>query len=288
MIPVKKLFLVAFVVFFLISGCLENGGEEVELSPSEMSPGITKATLSSPNINPDRPIRVEARVENNNLFKAEDIEVEISGLYPLSLDEGEETVCEIEELDPYLLDTDIGGGIDYCEWDIVCDTDECITISENYPQPYTVDFDLEISYETEVADVEEGLEVRFLPLEDLREDDISEETYVGENGDISITSSYKTPVPAEEEKFHKDLRIENVGRGSLVDEEIEIDYSGTLLGKIDNPDECGSLFISEDRISTETTCTYSISDTLPENVYDLVVRGNYKYEEQENIEIDIT
>ncbi len=290
MIPVKKVIICFLIISLVLTGCVENEEDEsdIDLSSGEVQTEIGLVSLSSSEINPDRVIRVEAHVENNNYYEAEDIEVEISNLYPLSLDDGVEETCEIEELEPYSPDTDVRGDIEVCEWDFVCETDQCMFLYENYDQPYTVDFDLELTYSTEVSNPDETINLEFLPLSELREDDVEEISYLAENGDLKIKADYETPVPAEEERFTKEMSIENVGQGSLVEEEIEIDYTGTLVGHIGNRDECGTLYLPEDRESTETTCSYSVTDTLPEDVYYLSIRGNYKYQEEETIEIDIT
>lgn len=281
----KKSFLVfLLVVAVLTTGCLENGESE-GVSAQQMTPVFQDISLTSSTIRPGREVRVEAEVVNSHVEDLEDVEIRLESYSPLTT---ESENCEFEEVRGADYDAELGGESIYCEWSLTCEEGSCEDIYENYNE-YPIEIDLVLDYSTELSYQTETSEVEYLPIDDIDSSLISRKNHQVSNGDIRISYSFDNPRPVDEPYFEKELEAENIGSGSIRNEELELDYSGGIVNAVEGfEEECNTLIISGDTSSVSTDCEYAVTDVSEYDIYDLSVRGRYKYSKQESITIEIT
>ena len=297
MIPVRKLLGIILVLLAVTAGCVRSNseGEEMQFETADRTSGFNQITYSSGDISPGRRIEVRAVIQNNNVVPAENVELEIMNIAPLQL-EGESQgpftesqgvrTCSFESLGP--ASETSGGDIRSCRWTLTCpENSQCSRTAENF-ESYDVPIRIGLSYETEITNPEDSIEVEFLSLEDMTGRQTSEKTYMAENGDLRLEAVYESPEPVDEDSLEIEMSLTDTGEGNLDSQGINIEYVGPFSNYLEDQSSCDTLIIPEGESSVSNSCLMALKDIEAGNIYQMRLRGRYKYSKTENIQLKIT
>lgn len=297
MIPVRKLTGCFLILLAVTAGCVQPGseGEEKQFQTADRTTGFNQITYSSEDISPGRRIEVRAVIQNNNVVPAENVRLEITNIAPLKL-EGEsqdmftdsqgDRSCSFESLGPATENS--GGDIRSCRWTLTCpEGSQCSSTAENF-ESYDVPVSIRLSYETEITNPEDSIEVEFLKLEDMTERTTSKKTYRAENGDLRLETVYESPEPSDEDSLELEMSLTDTGDGDLDSQGINIEYVGPFSNYLEDKSSCDTLIIPEGQNSVSNSCSMALTDIEAGNIYQMRMRGRYKYSKTENIQLKIT